>query len=112
LRWKLLIIASILAALIGAGTFFAVAYIILDPARNLRVPIWLTAATLIVPLAATVYACIFVYRHTARRRTLQAILTALLALLLTLTALFLDSIFLHRPTPEIIPPAKYPSNAS
>jgi hypothetical protein len=116
LRWKLLIIASILAAMVGAGTFYAVAYLILDhPPQievNVRVPIWLTVATLIVPLAATTYASIFVYRHTARRRTLQAIATALLALLLTFMSLFLDSIFLHRSTPEIIPPAKQPSNLS
>jgi hypothetical protein len=112
LRWKLLIFVSLLAALVGTGTCFVAAYFLLDPARNLLVPGWVAAATLLVPLAAVTYACIFVYRHTARRRSLQAFATALLALLLTLTALFIGSIVIRRPSPETVPPAKLPSNTS
>jgi hypothetical protein len=112
LRWKLLIVASLAAALVGAGACYSAAYFILDTSRNLRVSGWLAAATLLVPLAAITYASIFVYRHTARRRTLQAVSTALLALMLTLASLFIASIVIRRPSPEILPPAKLPSNTS
>jgi hypothetical protein len=101
LRWKLLIVASLLAAVAGAGVCFAAAFFLLAPARTYTSPQWLAPAVLIAPLAATVYASVFVYRHTARRRALQAVMTALLILLLTLTALALGSIFTGRPTPEI-----------
>jgi hypothetical protein len=42
----------------------------------------------------TTLACIFVYRHTARRRKLQAALTALFALVLTLAALSASPMFI------------------
>jgi hypothetical protein len=103
LRLKLLIVASLLAAVVGAGSCFAVAFFLLAPTKNVAPPLWAAAASLIVPLAATVYATIFVYRHTSRRRVLQAAATALLALLLTLTALLLCSTLNGRPRPEIIP---------
>ena len=103
MRWKLLIIASLLAAVVGTGACFVAAYFLLDPARARASLGWIAAATLLVPLAATTYVGIFVYRHTARRRALQATATVLLALLLTLTALLLGSLLLDRPTPEFLP---------
>ena len=102
MRLKLLIVVSLLATAVGAGSCFAVAYFILAPARSAPAPSW-AAATLIVPLAATALAAVFVYRHTSRRRVLQAAATALLTLLLTLTALLLCSALTGRPKPETIP---------
>jgi len=96
LRWKLLIAASLLAATVGAMACYAAAYL-------LRAPGWAVVLSLLAPLGATTYACVFVYRHTARRRGLQAATTALLASLLTLTALTLGSILLGRPAPELLP---------
>ena len=103
LRWKLLIIASILASVVGAGTCFAAAYFLLDPARTIPASGWVAIATLLIPVAAITYTGIFVYRHTARRRALQAAAVVLLAALLTLTALLLGSIILGRRTPEFLP---------
>jgi hypothetical protein len=103
LRWKLLIIASLLATVVGAGACLAALYFLLDPARSPASPGWIAAATLLVPLAATVYVGIFVYRHTARRRALQAAAAVLLVALLTLSALLLGSILLGRPTPDLLP---------
>ena len=100
---KLLIVASLLAAVVGVGSCFAVAFFLLAPTKNVAPPMWAAAASLVVPLAATAYAAVFVYRHTSRRRVLQAAATALLALLLTLTALLLCSTLNGRPRPEIIP---------
>jgi hypothetical protein len=94
LRWKLLVITSLAAAVLGAGLFVALASIL--SAYELRPPFRLGVATLLLPLASITYATIFVYRHTARRRKLQASLTALLSLLLTACALFASDVVVRR----------------
>ena len=101
MRWKLLIAASLLAAAAGAGACYAAAHFLFT--RGAALPVWAAAAALLAPLGAITYATIFVYRHTARRRALQAAATALLASLLTLTALTLGSVFGTRPEPESSP---------
>jgi uncharacterized membrane protein len=50
----------------------------------------------LLPLATIIIASIFVYRHTARRRRLQAFLTVVLATLLTISILVLTSILTTR----------------
>jgi hypothetical protein len=94
-RWKLLIITSIVAALLNAGGMRALAHwglaFITPPGAMLP---GLSARGAVVPLLFTALACVFVYRHTARRRKLQAALTALFALVLTLAALFLARAFI------------------
>jgi hypothetical protein len=99
LRWKLLIAASLLAAAAGAGAFYAARYFL--PA-SWGGP-WAAASSLLAPLCAITYAAIFVYRHTARRRQLQAAATALLASLITLAALTLFPVLTGRPAPELPP---------
>jgi len=103
LRWKLLIVASLLAALVGAGACFAAARFLPGTTPGTAQTGWVVAATLIIPLAAITFASVFVYRHTARRRALQAAATALLAALLTLTALLLGTLLARRPTRELLP---------
>jgi hypothetical protein len=100
MRWKLLIAASLLAAIVGAGACLLAAHFLLgaSPARG-----WAATAVLLLPLGAIAAASVFVYRHTARRRSLQAMATALLASLLTLTALLAGSLLLHRPAPYAAP---------
>ena len=95
MRWKLLIIASVLAALSGAGASLAVLHFAFGGGRAVFDD-WAVASTLLLPLAATTYAGIFVYRHTSRRRALQAAATALLSLMLTLTAFVAVSFFYGR----------------
>ncbi|HYY98455.1 MAG TPA: hypothetical protein VE642_07690, partial [Pyrinomonadaceae bacterium] len=70
---------------------------------------WAAALALAAPVACVVFASVFVYRHTARRRTLQAAATALLASLLTLTALLLGSLLAGRRSHELLQPS--PPNA-
>lgn len=112
MRWKLLAVASLLAALVGAGACFAVTRFLLVPSPVNAQTGWLAAAALIVPVAAVTYASVFVYRHTARRRALQATATALLAALLTLTALLVGSLLARRPTPELLPAPSPAAKAS
>jgi len=59
----------------------------------------LVLSTLLLPVATIVVAAIFVYRHTARRRRLQAFLTTLIATLLTLAIFVLASILSARIAP-------------
>jgi hypothetical protein len=89
LRWKLLVITSLAATLVGACANYGLMYALLDYSKHH--PIYYRAFLLIeiVPLAITVYSSIFVYRHTARRRKLQAALTGLASIILIhLIALF------------------------
>ncbi|MDT5296060.1 MAG: hypothetical protein QOJ76_2940 [Acidobacteriota bacterium] len=108
LRLKLLIIASLLASAAGATASFALTHFLLAPVNGVSPFGWTVALTLLAPLGAVIYAAVFVYRHTARRRATQAAATALLATLLTLTALALGSVLDRRHPPEVIPapPAK------
>jgi uncharacterized BrkB/YihY/UPF0761 family membrane protein len=68
-------------------------------AKTLSSPGLLVFSTLLLPVATIVFAAIFVYRHTARRRKLQALLTTLIATLLTLALFVLASILSSRIAP-------------
>ena len=84
MRWKLLVIASLAAVVVGAGASALVLYLLTgQPAPFARAG-WPALFALLLPLAAITYASVFVYRRTARRRRLQAALTALVSLTLTL----------------------------
>ena len=102
MRWKLLIAASLLAAVAGAGVCYAAARFLV-PLAGTNPSGWVTALPLAAPLAAITYAAIFVYRHTPRRRALQAAATAVLASLLTLAAFTLASVLSGRTRPELSP---------
>ena len=103
MRWKLLIAASLLAAAAGAGAFYAAWHYLLAPWGGREAPLWAAGLSLLAPLGAITFAAVFVYRHTARRRALQAAATALLASLLALAALTLGPVLMGRPAPELLP---------
>ena len=91
MRLKLVLAASGLAAIVGAGTCIALVLGVFS-VKALSSPGLLVISTLLLPIAATAFAAIFVYRHTARRRKLQALLTAIIAILLTLAFFIAASI--------------------
>jgi len=95
MRLKLVFAASALAALVGAGSCIALVLGVFS-AKALSSPGLLVTSTLVLPVATIVFAAIFVYRHTARRRKIQALLTAIIATLLTLTFFILASILSAR----------------
>jgi purine-cytosine permease-like protein len=105
MRWKLLLIASLLATLVGAGATLGIVIGVLGTPGQFTAPDLAVLGTLIVPVAAITFASIFVYRHTARRRKLQAMATALLAIILTLTLLIASSVLFSKPAPAEAPPA-------
>jgi len=83
MRWKLLVLASLAAALIGCALWCALTIGIFGPAAALARNDWLLLGSSVVPLSVAGVAGFFVYRHTARRRKTQAVVTVLLALLFT-----------------------------
>jgi hypothetical protein len=86
MRWKLLVTASLAAAIVGCGLWSALVIGIFGTARALARNDWFLLASAIIPLAVSAYSGLFVYRHTAHRRKTQATFTVILALLLTLGA--------------------------
>jgi Ca2+/Na+ antiporter len=93
-RWKLLIITSLIAALVNAGGMRSLAYWTMGTGTTSGAAHpGVIARAAVIPLVITTLACIFVYRHTARRRKLQAALTALFALLTTFIAIFATRMF-------------------
>jgi hypothetical protein len=83
MRWKLLVLASVTAAVLGIVLWSLFAIIFFGTARELArhdLILWLSV---LMPLSFTTYAGIFVYRHTARRRKTQAVMTIVISLLLS-----------------------------
>jgi hypothetical protein len=95
MRLKLVLIASSLAAIAGAGSCIALVLGVFSR-QALSSPGLLVASTFLLPLATIIYSSIFVYRHTARRRRLQAFLTLVLAALLTIAIFVVTSIVTAR----------------
>ena len=112
MRWKLLVIVSFAAALVACGLWSALAIGLFGTARDLAQHDWLLPASALVPLAIAVYAGVFVYRHTARRRKTQAVVALILALLLTAGAyvaaaqVFPDKLYIPPPRLNGALPAK------
>lgn len=92
MRLKLVFVASLVAAIAGAGGAIAIILFVFSSLTPLMKPGALVVSTFLLPLVSTLIASMFVYRHTARRRKLQAALTALIALFLTV-AIFLSASF-------------------
>ena len=106
MRWKLLVIASLAAVVAGAGGSAGLLYLLTGRGGPTGRAGWLARAALLLPLAAITCASVFVYRHTARRRKLQAAATALASLALTLALYFALALFTNccAPPPERTPP--------
>jgi drug/metabolite transporter (DMT)-like permease len=110
MRLKLVFIASLVAAAVGSSVSIV---IILGrfSSLNLRfVPDPLVALTFLFPVVAVVLAAVFVYRHTARRRKTQALLTGVLGAFFSLAIFILASITTSRPAPAQPPVPTLPRN--
>jgi hypothetical protein len=102
MRLKLVLIASLLAAIVGAGSCIALVLGVFS-VKTLSNPGLLLTSTLLLPIATTFFDSFFVYRHTARRRKTQAFLTAILTTLLTLGFLIGASILSSRRVEPPVP---------
>ena len=88
MRWKLLVLVSFVAAILALGLWSAITIAVFGSARVMAQNDWLLIASLVIPLSVTAYAGVFVYRHTSKRRKLQALIATILVLVLT-AALYL-----------------------
>ncbi|PYS64507.1 MAG: hypothetical protein DMF76_04525 [Acidobacteria bacterium] len=84
MRWRLLVLTSFAAAVVACGLWSTLAIALFGSAGQLARHDWFLLASAAVPLVFIVYAGVFAYRHTARRRKTQAMITAILALFLTI----------------------------
>jgi predicted anti-sigma-YlaC factor YlaD len=99
MRLKLVLISALIAALAGAGSAIAIILSAFSSLKPIAAPGLLVVSTYLLPALTTMLASIFVYRHTARRRRLQAMLTAIIALLLTIVLFIVASITTARREP-------------
>lgn len=109
MRLKLVLISSLAAAIVGAGLAVTIILFVFSSLTPIASPGPVVFGTYLLPLLTTLLAAIFVYRHTARRRKLQAALSVLVSLLLTLAILLAASILTSRPDPIQPEPRKQPN---
>jgi branched-subunit amino acid ABC-type transport system permease component len=88
LRWKLIVIASLAAALIGAATSYSLFQILAYYSDYHFTFITKLVLAEICPFVTSCLVAVFVYRHTARRRKTQALITLLLSLIVLQVLLY------------------------
>ena len=93
MRWKLLILTSLVTAIAGVGLALVVILGFYGSMKHLSTHELSLTLTFAIPLAATAFAGFFTYRHTARRRKLQTVIVVVLTLVLTLAGFALGSRF-------------------
>ena len=99
MRLKLVLMSSLIAAVAGAGAATGIILSVFSSLKPITRPGVVVVSTYLLPVIAILLASIFVYRHTARRRKLQAILTATLSILLTILIFIIASIVTARRVP-------------
>lgn len=104
MRLKLVFISSVVAAALGAGSSIAIILFVSSSLTPITTPGLFVLSTFLLPAAATLLATIFVYRHTARRRKLQAALTVIICLILTIAFFMTGSIVTSRTSPIVPQP--------
>ncbi|SRR6266536_2062173 len=108
MRLKLVLIVSLVAALVGSGASIAIILGRFSSLRVLSTPDLLVVSTFLLPIVVVVLAATFVYRHTARRRKTQALLTGILAAFFSLAVFILVSVLTSRNHPIQPPPPTLP----
>ena len=88
MRWKLVLLASLIAALLSVAVWGTLAIGAFGSARELARHDWIFLGSGLIPVIFFVFAGVFTYRHTARRRKTQAILSAILTAILTVATYF------------------------
>jgi hypothetical protein len=86
-RWKLVVITSLVAAVMGLGLSLGLTLVAVRAGVQLSFYRPFFSVASLLPVLAAIAAGVFVYRHTARRRKLQAFITIALSMLLQLAVL-------------------------
>ena len=92
MRWKLLVLVSLVAAIIASASWFLLIILFFNGAKAvvpLNGELW--PLSLVLPFLLAIFSGFFVYRHTSRKRKTQAAITILgvlsLAVLICFTIL-------------------------
>ena len=96
MRLKLVFVSSVVAATVGTGCAIAIILFVFSSLQPITAPGLPVLATFLLPAGAILLASTFVYRHTARRRKLQAALTVIISLILTIAFFLIGSIVTSR----------------
>lgn len=92
MRLKLILLTSFVGAILGSGLPVLIITITLGRRGFLLAKSypasdnWASGAILLIPVITALFSGIFTYRHTARRRKLQALLTGILVLVFSAVA--------------------------
>jgi predicted branched-subunit amino acid permease len=106
MRWKLLIIVSLIAAILAYG-LWEVAIGLIFGQRPIQPHNWPLLASFVIPLVLAVLTGLFVYRHTARKRKTQALISILLFVFFVASVYFTGSaLYPHRL--RILQPCRQP----
>ena len=111
MRLKLVMIASLVAALLGSGVAIFLVLLMFSTPSSMATGGPVVFALYLLPVLTTFLAAMFVYRHTARRRRLQAALTTIISLLFSLALFFVASLA-SAPSKELQPPTETPRNST
>src|SRR5437762_2222446 len=87
MRWKLLVLVSLVAALIASGVWCLFIMVVFGhSARPIQTHDSMLLVSTVVPVGMSAITGIFIYRHTSRRRKTQASLAVLITLLFSIAA--------------------------
>src|SRR5215471_12602110 len=84
MRWKLVFLVSIVAALVASLSWIGLIILFFDGSRAfLPLDSRLWPMSLVLPFLLAIFGGFFIYRHTSRKRKTQAVITVLAVLVLT-----------------------------
>jgi hypothetical protein len=101
MRFKLILIVSMVVSIVGsAGTAFLL-YVSFGSIEFTRPRGFWLISSCVMPAILVLTGGFFVYRHTARRRALQAMLTIVISVFIILSLFLASVLILRRPSPRI-----------
>ena len=93
MRWKLVVLTSLIASFVAFSLWCAYTLGVYGSAQIMARSDWRFIASTGAPIVMAFVTAFFVYRHTANRRKLQAVISALLTLMLAVDFYFAASMF-------------------
>jgi len=101
MRFKLILIVSMVVSIVGSvGTAFLL-YLSFGSIEFARTRGFWLISSCVVPAILVLTGGFFVYRHTAKRRVLQAMLTIVISVFIILSIFLASVLILRKPSPRV-----------